>query len=47
VELAAAVEAARDYVHEAIRTAPGFGKGHGPLNFLAAFSEEEDEPSRH
>lgn len=31
-ELREAVEAARDYVHEAIRTAPGFGKGHGPLN---------------
>ncbi len=26
-----AVEIARDYVQEAIRTAPGFGKGHGPL----------------
>jgi len=27
-----AVEDAREYVHQAIRTAPGFGKGHGPLN---------------
>lgn len=27
-----AVERARDYVLEAIRTAPGFGAGHGPLN---------------
>jgi hydroxymethylpyrimidine/phosphomethylpyrimidine kinase len=27
-----AVERARAYVAEAIRTAPGFGKGHGPLN---------------
>ncbi|MGB0747929.1 MAG: bifunctional hydroxymethylpyrimidine kinase/phosphomethylpyrimidine kinase, partial [Magnetospiraceae bacterium] len=27
-----AVERARDYVQAAIRTAPGFGKGHGPLN---------------
>lgn len=26
-----AVEVARDYVEEAIRSAPGFGKGHGPL----------------
>lgn len=25
------VEIARDYVAEAIRSAPGFGKGHGPL----------------
>jgi hydroxymethylpyrimidine/phosphomethylpyrimidine kinase len=27
-----AVRRARDYVQEAIRTAPGFGKGFGPLN---------------
>jgi hydroxymethylpyrimidine/phosphomethylpyrimidine kinase len=27
-----AVERGRAYVQEAIRTAPGFGKGHGPLN---------------
>lgn len=27
-----AVRRARDYVAEAIRTAPGFGAGHGPLN---------------
>ena len=30
--LEAAVARARDYVIEAIRTAPGFGSGHGPLN---------------
>lgn len=30
--LAAAVTRARDYVAEAIRTAPGYGQGHGPLN---------------
>ena len=29
--LAAAAARARDYVREAIRTAPGFGRGHGPL----------------
>ncbi len=28
----AAVERARAYVFEAIKTAPGFGQGHGPLN---------------
>ena len=44
VELTAAVATARDYVHEAIRTAPGFGKGHGPLNFLASVGG--DSPSR-
>jgi hydroxymethylpyrimidine/phosphomethylpyrimidine kinase len=27
-----AVARAEDYVFEAIRTAPGLGKGHGPLN---------------
>ena len=41
VELAVAVETARDFVHEAIRTAPGLGKGHGPLNFLAAIDDED------
>ena len=30
--LAAAVKRAIDYVHEAIRTAPGYGGGCGPLN---------------
>jgi hydroxymethylpyrimidine/phosphomethylpyrimidine kinase len=29
-----AVELARDYVHEAIQKAPGFGQGHGPLNHM-------------
>ncbi|MAB15402.1 bifunctional hydroxymethylpyrimidine kinase/phosphomethylpyrimidine kinase [Parvibaculum sp.] len=43
VEMTLAVEAARDYVHEAIRTAPGFGQGHGPLNFLA-LPDEDDTP---
>ena len=32
LDLHAAVRRARAYVHEAIRTAPGFGRGHGPLN---------------
>jgi len=27
-----AIARARDYVRIAIQTAPGFGKGHGPLN---------------
>ena len=31
-EIAPAVERARAYVQEAIRLAPGYGKGHGPLN---------------
>jgi len=30
--VAAAVARARDYVLQAIRTAPGLGQGHGPLN---------------
>lgn len=32
LELADAVDRAIRYTHEAIRTNPGFGKGHGPLN---------------
>lgn len=32
VEIEQAVEQAREYVMKAIKTAPGFGKGHGPLN---------------
>lgn len=32
--LAAAVKRAIDYVHEAIRTAPALGAGHGPLNHV-------------
>jgi len=31
-DLRDAVERAADYVHEAIRRAPGYGSGHGPLN---------------
>ena len=34
-DLAAAVRRAGDYVHAAILAAPGFGRGHGPLNHLA------------
>ena len=28
----AAVGMAKEFIHEAIRTAPGFGHGHGPIN---------------
>ncbi|MGK2962777.1 MAG: bifunctional hydroxymethylpyrimidine kinase/phosphomethylpyrimidine kinase [Gemmatimonadaceae bacterium] len=35
VDLREAVAAATDYVNEAIRTAPGLGSGHGPLNHFA------------
>jgi hydroxymethylpyrimidine/phosphomethylpyrimidine kinase len=34
LSLSDAVAGAHDYVHEAIRTAPGLGAGHGPLNHL-------------
>ncbi len=37
--LAAAVKRAIDYVHEAIRTAPGFGSGNGPLNHAWPFEK--------
>jgi hydroxymethylpyrimidine/phosphomethylpyrimidine kinase len=36
MELVSAVRRARIYVQEAIRTAPGIGRGHGPLNHAAA-----------
>jgi hydroxymethylpyrimidine/phosphomethylpyrimidine kinase len=32
--LSDAVQRARHYLHNAIRTAPGFGAGHGPVNHL-------------
>ena len=35
-----AVERAKAYVFEAIRTAPGFGSGHGPLNHAHTVSIE-------
>jgi len=46
LDLDEAVMRAREFVFEAIRTAPGFGsaKGHGPLNHGLAIGEaEEDE----
>lgn len=45
LDLDEAVMRAREFVFEAIRTAPGFGssKGHGPLNHGLALSEAEDE----
>ena len=32
LDVSSAVQRARDYVHAAIVTAPGLGRGHGPLN---------------
>jgi hydroxymethylpyrimidine/phosphomethylpyrimidine kinase len=32
MDVTAAIERARDYVHRAIASAPGFGRGHGPLD---------------
>jgi len=45
LDLDEAVMRAREFVFEAIRTAPGFGsnKGHGPLNHGLAIAEEEDK----
>ena len=49
LDLDEAVMRAREFVFEAIRTAPGFGaaKGHGPLNHGLAYgeTEEDDAPS--
>ena len=41
--LETAVEMAREYVFEAIRTAPKFGKGHGPLNHGLAQLPQDGE----
>jgi hydroxymethylpyrimidine/phosphomethylpyrimidine kinase len=39
--LASAIEKAHLYVAEALRTAPGYGSGHGPLNHLHAMRRHE------
>ena len=39
-ELRDAVALGRKYVIEAIKSAPGFGHGHGPLNHAHSFSKE-------
>lgn len=44
VDLDEAVMSAREFVFEAIRTAPKFGKGNGPLNHGLADLSGEDEP---
>jgi len=38
--LSEAVVRARDYVYQAIQTAPGFGTGHGPLNHVHTLPED-------
>lgn len=40
-----AVERGRAYVREAILAAPGFGKGHGPLNHAWAVPKRDVEPA--
>ena len=40
-----AVLSARDFVYEAIRTAPGIGEGHGPLNHGLLLKGEDEETS--
>ena len=40
--LPVAVNVGRDYVREAIRLAPGFGKGHGPINHMHPLYLEPD-----
>ncbi len=44
-ELPAAVEEALDFVHRAIRAAPGLGAGHGPLNHLVPAASPAATPS--
>jgi hypothetical protein len=42
-----AVEDAGDYLHEAIRRAPGFGEGSGPVNHGWPLAGEDPEPPPH
>ncbi|HVZ70286.1 MAG TPA: bifunctional hydroxymethylpyrimidine kinase/phosphomethylpyrimidine kinase [Rhizomicrobium sp.] len=44
VPLIDAIRRARSYVQEAIRTAPGFGHGHGPLNHMHPLSKLTADP---
>lgn len=41
-DLPDAVEAARDYLHQAIRHAPDLGQGHGPVAHNWALSDQQD-----
>jgi hydroxymethylpyrimidine/phosphomethylpyrimidine kinase len=41
----AAVERARDYVQSAIASAPGFGRGHGPLDHAHPLRRGDRESS--
>jgi hydroxymethylpyrimidine/phosphomethylpyrimidine kinase len=38
------IRRARSYVQEAIRTAPGFGHGHGPLNHMHTLNKAQGDP---
>jgi hydroxymethylpyrimidine/phosphomethylpyrimidine kinase len=40
MEMEDAIKRAKNYVHEAIRSAPGFGHGHGPLNHGHPLNQE-------
>ncbi|HTO41659.1 MAG TPA: bifunctional hydroxymethylpyrimidine kinase/phosphomethylpyrimidine kinase [Rhizomicrobium sp.] len=40
-----AIRRARSYVQDAIRTAPGFGHGHGPLNHMHLLNRPSAEPA--
>ncbi len=42
--IAQAVEDALSYVQQAIRTAPGFGSGHGPLNHMHGLPDRKADP---
>ena len=41
IDLPSAVQDAREFVFDAIKTAPGLGGGHGPLNHGLVTGEEE------
>ncbi|MEM8616755.1 MAG: bifunctional hydroxymethylpyrimidine kinase/phosphomethylpyrimidine kinase [Pseudomonadota bacterium] len=42
-DLADAVEKARTYLYQAIKTAPNLGEGHGPVNHGWTFTADKDE----
>ncbi len=46
MSIRAAVIRAREYVHRAIETAPGFGHGHGPINHAHTFDAAQAPHAR-
>jgi hydroxymethylpyrimidine/phosphomethylpyrimidine kinase len=43
LEMAKAVQKAKDFIHTAVRFAEPLGKGRGPTNFFASFAREQEK----